>query len=73
MTDHAQILPTSGVFRGMIDGDARVTAGSRLEVKGIIGGDLIVEDDGAVRVSGIVDGRVRFDTAEVEITGIVGG
>ena len=73
MTDHAQTLPTSGVFRGMVDGDAHVKTGSRLEVKGIIGGDLIVEDGATVRVSGIVDGRVRFDTAEVEITGIVGG
>ncbi len=48
-------------------------AGSSLEVKGIIGGDLIVEDGAEVRVSGIVDGRVRFDDAKVEITGIVGG
>ena len=42
MTDQVQNLPTSGTFRGIVDGDARVRAGSSLEVKGIIGGDLIV-------------------------------
>ena len=73
MTDHAQILPTSGIFKGMIVGDARVRGGSTLEVKGIVGGNLIVEDGAEVLVSGIVDGRVQFEDARVEITGIVGG
>ena len=73
MTDQAQTLPSTGTFSGIVDGDARVRAGSSLEVKGIIGGDLIVEDGAEVRVSGIVDGRVRFEDAKVEITGIVGG
>ena len=73
MADSVQALPTTGVFKGIINSDARVRAGSSLEVQGIIGGDLIVEDGAEVLVSGIVDGRVRFDDTKVEITGIVGG
>jgi hypothetical protein len=75
MTDYssAQELPTSGIFKGIIDGNARVKNGSNLEVKGIINGDLFIEPGSKVLVSGIVDGRVISDGADVELTGIIGG
>lgn len=65
ITADAQTLPGSGVFQGIVTSDARLRAGSSLEVKGIIGGDLIVEDGAEVVVSGMVDGRVRFADAKV--------
>lgn len=69
----AQELPTSGTFKGMIGGDARVKSGSNLEVKGIIAGDLHIEPGSKVVVSGIVEGRVINDEADVELTGMIGG
>lgn len=69
----AQVLPSSGVFKRMVDGDACVRAGSNLEVKGIIDGDLHIEAGSKVLVSGIVEGRVVNHGSEVELTGIIGG
>ena len=69
----AQELPTSGIFKGIIDGNARVKRGSDLEVKGIINGDLFIEAASTVLVSGIVKGRVINGGAEVELKGLVGG
>lgn len=68
-----QDLPASGVFRGIVDGDARVRSGSELEVKGIVGGDLVVERGSRVLVSGIVKGRVVDEGADITMTGIIGG
>lgn len=68
-----QELPSSGVFKGIVDGDARVRGGSSLEVKGIINGDLHIEAESKVLVSGIVKGRVINDGSEVELSGIIGG
>lgn len=73
MKVNVQELPNSGVFRGIVDGDARVRSGSRLEVKGIINGDLHIEAESKVLVSGIVKGRVINDGSEVELTGIIRG
>jgi hypothetical protein len=74
MTDYsnAQVLPASGIFKGIVNGNARVQTGSNLEVKGIINGDLFIEAGSKVLVSGIVDGRVVNDGADVEMTGIIG-
>jgi len=69
----AQELPKSGVFKGIVNGDARVRSGSNLEVKGVINGDLYIEAESKVLVSGIVEGRVINDSSEVELTGIIGG
>ncbi|GAA3707839.1 hypothetical protein GCM10022268_16500 [Sphingomonas cynarae] len=68
-----QELPNSSVFKGIVDGDARVRRGSNLEVKGIVNGDLHIEAESKVLVSGIVKGRVINDGSEVELTGIIGG
>ncbi len=73
MTVYVQELPNSGVFKGIVDGDACVRSGSNLEVKGIINGDLHIEAGSKVLVSGIVEGRVINDGSEVELTGIIGG
>lgn len=75
MTDYstAQELPTSGVFTGMIAGDARVKSGSVLEVRGMIDGDLFIEAGSRVVVSGMVDGRVVNEGSDVELTGMIGG
>jgi len=69
----AQELPTSGIFKGIVNGNARVKSGSNLEVKGIINGDIFIETGSKVLVSGIVDGRVVNDGGDVELTGIIGG
>lgn len=66
------MLPSSGVFNGIFNGDACVRAGSNLEVKGIINGDLHIEAESKVLVSGIVKGRVVNDGSEIELTEIVG-
>lgn len=68
-----QALPTSGVFKGMVGGNAIVRAGSDLEVKGIVKGDLFIEAGARVLVSGIVKGKVVHDGAAVVMTGIIGG
>lgn len=70
---NVQYLPTSGVFRGIVSGTARIRSGSDIEVKGIIGGDLVIEPGSRVVVSGIVKGRVIDRGAEVKLTGIIGG
>ncbi len=69
---NVQDLPTSGVFTGIVGGSARVTRGSRVEVKGIVQGDLLVDAGATVLVSGFVKGRVPGDGADVRVTGIVG-
>lgn len=68
----AQILPMTGVFRGIVKGDARVRRGSDLEVKGIVSGDLVIEPGCRVLVSGIVSGRVIDQGGDVTLTGIIG-
>jgi cytoskeletal protein CcmA (bactofilin family) len=74
MTDYsnAQVLRTRGIFKGIVDGNARVQTGSNLEVKGIINGDLFIEFGSKVLVSGIVDGQIINNGADVAMTGIIG-
>jgi cytoskeletal protein CcmA (bactofilin family) len=69
---NAQELPTSGIFKGMIDGNARVKSGSNLEVRGMIDGDLFIEAGSKVLVSGMVEGQVINDGSDVELQGMIG-
>jgi hypothetical protein len=67
-----QILPKSGVFKGMVVGDARVVRGSDLHIRGMISGDLIVEAGSTVLLTGMVSGRVLNEGADLTIDGIIG-